>query len=125
VEAVPRFAPRDLLVNPAQFGRARHPEWKTPNPGTLVERSQHALAYLQHQLAFAVEDEIRERGITQRALATEMAMSPGTLGKKLRGQDPLLGEDLFAWILHLDRIDLWPTPANLDELLPADTGPNT
>jgi transcriptional regulator with XRE-family HTH domain len=76
------------------------------------------LARVQHELALAVEAEIRERGITQAEFASETGVSPGTFGKRLRGTDPLHGEDLFAWVLHLGRVGLWPALANIDDLLP-------
>ena len=116
--AVPRFAPRDFLAQPSQFGRAAQPVWLPPTDDTLLTKSRRALALLQHNLARGVEAEIRERGITQKQLAEELGVPAGTLGKKLRGHDALFGEDVFAWMLHLGRVELWPAPANLDELLP-------
>jgi predicted transcriptional regulator len=84
----------------------------------LTVSARRALAFQQHQLAYALETEVRERGITKAAAAAEMGVPAGTLGKKLRGHDPMYAEDLFAWILYLDKVELWPAPANLNELLP-------
>ncbi len=120
---VPRFSPRLLLVTPEQFGRATSPEWRMDdgleaNANALVARARRALALQQHRLALALEADIRERGITKAIAAEEMGVVAGTLGKKLRGHDPMYAEDLFSWVLYLGRIELWPVPANLDELLP-------
>jgi len=106
------------LENPSLFGRAQSPVWLPPVDGSLPDRAHRALALFQHQLSLAMADEIRERGITQQALAAELGVPAGSFGKKLRGHDPLFGEDLFAWVLHLGRVEVWPAPANLDELLP-------
>lgn len=118
IQGVARFAPRSFLVQPAQFGRATKPDWRPADDDSPTTQARRALALVQHQLALAVEAEIRERGITQAELASEMGVSAGTLGKKLRGHDPLYGEDLFAWVLHLGRVELWPAPANLNDLMP-------
>jgi hypothetical protein len=118
---VPRFSPRLLLVLPEQFGRATSPEWLAAveaESDELVVRARRALAFQQHQLALALEADIRERGITRVVAAAELGVPASTLGKKLRGHDPMYAEDLFAWVLHLDRVDLWPAPSNLNELLP-------
>jgi hypothetical protein len=116
---VARFSPRDELVVPSQFGRARRPEWVPLDvDADLLSRARRALAFLQHELAVAVGDEIRERGVSQAELAGEIGVPAGTFGKKLRGHDPLHSEDMFVWVLHLGRVDLWPVPANLDDLLP-------
>jgi hypothetical protein len=46
-------------------------------------------------------------------------VKPGTFRKKMSGADPVQPEDIFHWILYLGRVELWPAPGNLEELLPA------
>ena len=117
VVGVQPFTPRELLENPTQFGRFHSPVWKHV-PDDHVSKARAALALQQHHLALAMDEEMRERGCTQRELAEELGMTAGTFGKRLRGHDPLSATEVYSWLFFLRRVELWPVPENLDDLLP-------
>lgn len=112
------FSPRSMLVTPSQFGRVSDPKWR-PVGAELHERSRAAVALLQHQLALGIRDDIYERDITRRAFAAELGVPEGTLNRKLCGADLMTSTDLAMWVLHVGRIEMWPVPNNLSDLLPS------
>ena len=140
-----RFVPASLCEHAREFGRVPRPEWKS---GHVYRPEDVAAARLQHQVAYNVRktlhllnrrlpehmrlDRLRQDGFevtTLAELADLMGESEEWLKRKFNGQVTASLTDLAGWTYHVNRTEVWPVLASMNDLtMPGDprfrpTGP--
>lgn len=87
-------APRHYLAHPELFGRPGNPVWTQPS--SADEFAALRAAELQHQLAVAIFDAARERGVSIAWVEDRSAIAAGRLSKLLRGHAHMTLRDIQA-----------------------------
>lgn len=112
----PRFHPRDFMVDPGQFGEDPDVLWKAGT--SFAETCQIAAAYGQHLASFEVRRALDERGQTAEWLAGQLGQNAVQVRRKLDGDYPALTEDIAAWALATETVEVVFAPGSLPDLLP-------
>lgn len=82
--------------NPRQSGRAKLP----PTLASASPAHKRA-AILQSELTRRTREEVSRRDTSVEALAHDLGVSPETLRRQLRGEQPMTVERMWAIALHL------------------------
>jgi transcriptional regulator with XRE-family HTH domain len=87
----PRYVPRDLLVDPSEFGRNPTPDFVQ---WTRENASHRAGAQAQHVLSLRIHEALRQRDMTVAQLASATNLNYQRLTRVLRGTIVMRMEDL-------------------------------
>jgi hypothetical protein len=110
----PLFKPAALMNNPRDFGRSHKPRWNPLDPDVQADpararefrqlRSQLGWARQQHAVAFAVQEVLKEQGLTLESFAQILDANVAWLERKLHGQAPASLAAMFEWtqVLEID-----------------------
>lgn len=110
-------APRDWLKEPEKFGRSRTAEWKR-QPDRFDVHTEQSAAFLHHQFSCDVRAALDDDGRTIRWLADATGYRERHLSHVLRGRQQLTIVTMVSIVWALDRVELWPAPASIDDMRP-------
>lgn len=115
--------PRKHLVRPKLFGKDRAPTWYAPERTGAVgpdrrREAELAVAYYQHQVIFAVLEQMRRWNTDCVTLfAEKYGENADNTRRKFRGERWASLRDMLAWTLHAG-IDLLPVRTSARGYLP-------
>lgn len=119
--APPRFVPKTLMRQPAEFGQDPDAEWRAAR--NLTEASLLAHAYWQHLASCVINERLMDTGVTRRELADALGVGTRMLGSKLAGTFPATADELFRWALAFNDVSVLPPPADrVSDILPPARG---
>jgi hypothetical protein len=111
--------PYSWLSNPAQFGFAADPDWRSAPKG---QEWALAAAEQQHVLAYAVREWKRVNRKSDKHLAAALGVHPETIGRYLRGELTL---DLNTFNRLAQEAGLFPTVTLLTSGDPSTVRPSS
>lgn len=118
------MTPRERLENPDLFGKTPKAIWSPVSSSDPVQVAAFGAAYMQHMFACQVAEALREEGGNAMWLAEQTGLNHRHLSHVLRGRQVVTLATMIAITLALDRVELFPAPASLADMIPWITSPS-